>query len=87
MLKRFSYLIIFFYTIFFLFSQTLHAESAGINIFTEDSKKNSDEDFLPPDQAFKLNVEAASSILLQAQFTVVPGYYLYNQRIKFTIKN
>jgi thioredoxin:protein disulfide reductase len=87
MLKRFSYLIIFFYTIFFFFSQPIHAESAGVNIFTEDSKKNSDEDFLPPDQAFKLSVVAASSNLLQAQFTVVPGYYLYNQRIKFSIKD
>ena len=75
MLKRFSYLLI----CFLLISASAFAE----NIFAD----NTQEDFLPPDQAFKLNVEAASGDVLQANFTIVPGYYLYNQRIKFAIKD
>ena len=73
MLKRFSYLLI----CFLLISASAFAE----NIFAE----NTQDDFLPPDQAFKLNIEAASSEVLQAQFTIVPGYYLYKERIKFIL--
>ena len=79
MLKRFSYLIFCLSGFLLLLGQPAFAE----NIFAE----NTQEDFLPPDQAFKLNVEAASGDVLQAQFIVVPGYYLYKQRIKFAIKN
>lgn len=43
------------------------------------------ENFLPPDEAFKLNLTAVDSTTLQGDFTVVPGYYLYRQRIKFEI--
>ena len=75
MLNRFSTL----FVCFLLISASALAE----NIFAENSK----EDFLPPDQAFKLNVEATSGEVLQANFTVVQGYYLYNQRIKFAIKD
>ena len=79
MLKRFSYLIFCLSSFLLLLGQPASAE----NIFAE----NTQEDFLPPDQAFKLNVEAVSGDVLQAQFTIVPGYYLYNQRIKFAIKD
>ncbi len=75
MLNRFSTL----FVCFLLISASALAE----NIFAE----NSEEDFLPPDQAFKLNVEAASGDVLQANFTVVQGYYLYKSRIKFAIKD
>jgi len=86
MLKRFSYLILCFSSFLLLFGQPAFAENtsnAVKSLFTD----NSEADFLPPDQAFKLNVEAGAGNVLQANFTVVPGYYLYKQRIKFSIKD
>ena len=83
MLKRFLYLIIFFSGFGLLaLGQPALAESSSSavkNSFAE----NSEPDFLPPDQAFKLNIEATSANSLEAQFTIVPGYYLYKSRIKF----
>ncbi len=46
--------------------------------------ENAESDFLPPEQAFKLNITALDANTLQAKFTVVPSYYLYHDRIKFT---
>jgi len=39
--------------------------------------------FLPPDQAFGLQVTVRDAYTLQASFTVTPGYYLYRDKIKF----
>ena len=46
-----------------------------------------ENNFLPPDQAFKLNITAVDTKTLQANFTVAPTYYLYHDRIKFTAKD
>lgn len=75
MLKRFSYLLI----CFLLISASALAE----NIFAE----NAEEDFLPPDQAFKLNITAKDAQHLTASFNIVPGYYLYKKRIQFKDAN
>ena len=53
-----------------------------INLFTEES-----EEFLPPDQAFKLTLDAIDAQHIQAAFTIAPGYYLYRDRIKFAVKD
>jgi len=47
----------------------------------------SEEDFLSPDEAFKLELAKQDHQTLIAQFKVAPGYYLYKQRIKFIIKD
>ncbi len=39
--------------------------------------------FLPPDQAFALQVTVRDAYTLQASFNVTPGYYLYRDKIKF----
>ncbi|MDH4233835.1 MAG: protein-disulfide reductase DsbD [Gallionella sp.] len=39
--------------------------------------------FLPPDQAFSLNVSVRDAHTLQANFTITPGYYLYRDKISF----
>ena len=39
--------------------------------------------FLPPDQAFGLQVTVRDARTLQASFNVTPGYYLYRDKIKF----
>jgi len=46
------------------------------------SKKPS---FLPADQAFELNVHAIDQRSLLASFKVTPGYYLYRDKISFSI--
>ena len=43
------------------------------------------EDFLSPDVAFKLNLSGIDASNIKAAFTIAPGYYLYNKRIKFEI--
>ena len=39
--------------------------------------------FLPPDQAFSLNVSVRDAYTLQANFTITQGYYLYRDKISF----
>ncbi len=45
------------------------------------------DEFLEPDQAFKLAVTASDAQTLVASFTLAESYYLYRDRIKFTLKN
>lgn len=81
-----------FHTIVIAFMTTLmlpllHAgetSSAGRNAFLEEVKE---DEFLSPDVAFKLDLSAIDAQNLNANFKVVPGYYLYKQRIKFVIKD
>ncbi|MCE9632682.1 MAG: protein-disulfide reductase DsbD [Methylophilales bacterium] len=46
---------------------------------------SSDEAFLSPDEAFKLNVQSLDAQTLIASFTVAPGHYLYQKRISFKL--
>ena len=84
-MKRFiSIIVISLLTTFSL--QSLHAgesSSASKSLFTEDAE----EEFLPPDVAFKLDLTAKDADNVTADFKIVPGYYLYKQRIKFAIKD
>jgi thiol:disulfide interchange protein DsbD len=41
--------------------------------------------FLPPDQAFELDVSALDDHTLLASFRVTPGYYLYRDKVVFNI--
>ncbi len=43
--------------------------------------------FLPPDQAFGLTVVNDQANTLVASFRVTPGYYLYRDKVSFSIKN
>jgi thiol:disulfide interchange protein DsbD len=62
--------------------QTLHAEdsSKGVGLFTEEI---TEQEFLSPDVAFKLEVIQKDAQHLSANFKVEPGYYLYKERISF----
>ncbi|MBU1690526.1 MAG: protein-disulfide reductase DsbD [Gammaproteobacteria bacterium] len=44
------------------------------------------DEFLPVDQAFKLAVKAIDKDSLQASFTIADNYYLYRDKIKFSLK-
>ena len=46
---------------------------------------NSQPDFLPPDQAFALNIKAIDGRTLKASFDITPSYYLYKSKISFTV--
>ncbi|MFZ2542339.1 MAG: protein-disulfide reductase DsbD, partial [Gallionella sp.] len=41
--------------------------------------------FLPPDQAFSLDVLVRDAYTLQANFRITPGYYLYRDKISFEV--
>jgi thiol:disulfide interchange protein DsbD len=43
--------------------------------------------FLPPDQAFGLQVVARDAQTLQASFNITPGYYLYRDKFSFAVKD
>src|SRR3989338_2634320 len=43
--------------------------------------------FLPPDQAFALQVTVRDAHTLQASFNVTQGYYLYRDKIRFEVKD
>ena len=82
MLKRFFYFSVFLLA-FWQSAQADNSSSSFKSAFTETAK----DDFLPPDEAFKLEVEAADNSAIEAKFTIVSGYYLYKERIKFAIKD
>ncbi len=43
--------------------------------------------FLPPDQAFVLSIVARDKQTLLADFKITPGYYLYRDKIRFSLKD
>ena len=58
--------------------------SAVKNQFTENSSNDAkEEEFLSPDVAFKLDLTAKDPSNLTASFKIVPGYYLYKNRVQF----
>lgn len=58
------------------------ANKSTFNLLVEG---NAADEFLPPDVAFKLNLNAVDAENVGATFTVAPGYYLYRERIKFEV--
>jgi thiol:disulfide interchange protein DsbD len=63
---------------------TVTAGHAGSFLDTLSSSKTQ-PDFLPPDQAFVLQIQGLDSQTLAANLKVTPGYYLYRDKISFNI--
>jgi thiol:disulfide interchange protein DsbD len=42
-------------------------------------------DFLPPDQAFKVFVQATAPDRIEVSYAVTDGYYLYRDKLKFAL--
>jgi len=81
----FPIILVFLLTL--LGGQTLRAAESSIalkNIFTDEVHE---DDFLSPDEAFKLALKPTDAQHVSAQFLVEPGYYLYKNRIKFVIND
>ncbi|GBG13952.1 thiol:disulfide interchange protein DsbD [Novimethylophilus kurashikiensis] len=53
---------------------------------TTSALNESGNDFLKPEQAFKLSIVRQDPQTLKADFEVAPGYYLYRERISFKLK-
>ncbi len=67
-------------------------EDQGVmGIFSNFGKKLSgggnQDPFLPPEQAFKLNVETANHSQISATWEIEDGYYLYRDKFNFTLKD
>jgi thiol:disulfide interchange protein DsbD len=57
------------------------AEGGGLDAIL--SSGSSADEFLPPDQAFRLRVAPAGPDQLQLTWVIAQGYYLYRDRLKF----
>ena len=42
------------------------------------------DDFLPPEQAFQFSARVAAPGMVEVQFAIAPGYYLYRERLSAT---
>ncbi len=75
-------------TVFILcFLNNTYADDANKSSFSNSLiEDNGQETFLSPDVAFKLDLSALDANNIKAMFTVAPGYYLYNKRLKFEIQ-
>lgn len=63
-----------------LFLAPLHVSAeSGRSLFVDQAN----EEVLPPDEAFKLDIEVQDANTLRADFIIAPGHYLYRDRIKF----
>jgi len=60
---------------------------AGLRNLGDKITGNEPPQFLPPDEAFKLNLSAVNGQTLKASFTLAPDYYLYKDKIHFTVKS
>lgn len=68
------------------FSLPTYAENNNTRALFNSLVNNEDsKSFLSPDLAFKLALKAVDASNVEAAFKVAPGYYLYRERIKFTV--
>jgi thiol:disulfide interchange protein DsbD len=58
-------------------------KAATIDALLAQSKSKSDDEFLPPEQAFRLTARAEGPDRVQLNWVIAPGYYLYRDRLKF----
>ncbi|RMG58087.1 MAG: protein-disulfide reductase DsbD [Gammaproteobacteria bacterium] len=47
----------------------------------------SDDELLPPDQAFVFSLEVAAEDRLRAHWDIAPGYYLYRDKLRFSLRD
>jgi len=81
MLKKLSSLLLIFMALSAPISHAETFSSATKNLF---SNSQADDEFLSPDAAFGLEIKQANN-QINAEFKIAPGYYLYKERIKFTL--
>ncbi len=60
---------------------------ARLRQLANDLTGRGEDEFLPPDEAFKLHLEAGPDNTLVARYTIAPGYYLYRDKTTLRIKD
>jgi thiol:disulfide interchange protein DsbD len=53
-------------------------------VLDQSHKSASNDDFLPPEKAFRLSASAGDSGQARLEWVIAPGYYLYRDRIKIS---
>jgi thioredoxin:protein disulfide reductase len=53
-------------------------------VLDQSHKGNGNDDFLPPEQAFRLSASADGNSAAKLDWVIAPGYYLYRDRIKIS---
>ncbi|TCS37305.1 thiol:disulfide interchange protein DsbD [Paucimonas lemoignei] len=48
---------------------------------------HADDEYLPPEQAFKFSARMADRQTVEVQFAIAPGYYMYRERFEFKAEN
>ncbi|MFS2020340.1 protein-disulfide reductase DsbD, partial [Massilia sp. CT11-108] len=48
------------------------------------SSAHADDDFLPPEQAFKFSAQMADAHTIVVNYAIADGYYMYRERFRFT---
>lgn len=59
--------------------------SALAGLRTLASDEGVEEEFLPPDEAFKSSVRMKDATTLEVSYTIAPDYYLYRDKLKFAV--
>jgi thiol:disulfide interchange protein DsbD len=56
----------------------------ALSLFLTGPAVAEDDDLLPPEQAFALQVTTVDAVTLRAEWNIAPGYYLYKERFSFS---
>ena len=66
-------------------AQGAASSTSDLDAVLDQSHQNANnEDFLPPEKAFRLSATALGNDQVQLDWVIAPGYYLYRDRIKIT---
>ena len=57
-----------------------------VSMFTHPAVALTDEELLPPDQAFKISAKAVTSDQIEIDWNIAEGYYLYRNKMQFKSK-
>ena len=60
---------------------------AGLRSLGDQLGGTSSAQFLPPDEAFKATLNVVDARTLKAAIVIAPSYYLYKDKVKFTVKS
>src|SRR5262245_5451126 len=59
--------------------------AASLAVLIVAGAANADPELLPPEQAFRFSARALDDKTLEARFSVTDGYYLYRDKLAFSI--
>ena len=57
--------------------------SLALVVFAAVQPAHAEDDFLPPEQAFRFSARPHDAKSVEVTFAIAPGYYLYREQFKF----